>query len=206
MLNKLIIQIPCFNEEKTLALALKSLPREVEGFKKVEWLIINDGSTDDTVKVALECGVDHIVNFKQNQGLARGFMAGIDACLKHGADVEMQDGSGRTPLHWAAVAGALEAARLLIDSQVNVNVTTKSGSTPLHMASEAGKAHFVAWLLSQNADITLRDGPAGDGMTAYEMAKQRQHKEVMALLAPKGGSVFTSFSTALRSCFSCLKC
>ncbi len=84
---KLIIQIPCFNEAETLAIALSALPREVPGFDKVEWLIINDGSTDDTVKVANECGVDHIVNFKHNQGLAKGFMAGIKECLKQGADV-----------------------------------------------------------------------------------------------------------------------
>ncbi len=84
---KLIIQIPCFNEAGTLAIALGALPREVSGFDKVEWLIINDGSVDDTVKVAKECGVDHIVNFKHNQGLAKGFMAGIKECLKQGADV-----------------------------------------------------------------------------------------------------------------------
>ncbi len=84
---KLIIQIPCYNEAQTLAIALAELPREVEGFDKVEWLIINDGSTDDTVKVAKECGVDHIVNFTHNQGLAKGFMAGIKECLKQGADV-----------------------------------------------------------------------------------------------------------------------
>jgi len=84
---KLIIQIPCYNEAGTLAIALGALPREVKGFDKVEWLIINDGSTDDTVKVAKECGVDHIVNFKRNQGLAKGFMAGIKESLKQGADV-----------------------------------------------------------------------------------------------------------------------
>jgi len=84
---KLIIQIPCYNEAETLAIALGALPREVEGFDKVEWLIINDGSVDDTVKVALECGVDHVVNFKHNQGLAKGFMAGIKECLAQGADV-----------------------------------------------------------------------------------------------------------------------
>jgi len=84
---KLIIQIPCYNEAETLAIALGALPREVEGFDKVEWLIINDGSVDDTVKVAKECGVDHIVNFKHNQGLAKGFMAGLKECLKQGADV-----------------------------------------------------------------------------------------------------------------------
>jgi glycosyltransferase involved in cell wall biosynthesis len=84
---KLIIQIPCYNEAETLAIALGALPREVKGFDKVEWLIINDGSEDDTVKVAKECGVDHIVNFKHNQGLAKGFMAGLKECLKQGADV-----------------------------------------------------------------------------------------------------------------------
>jgi glycosyltransferase involved in cell wall biosynthesis len=84
---KLIIQIPCYNEAETLSIALGALPREVEGFDKVEWLIINDGSTDNTVKVAKECGVDHIVNFKHNQGLAKGFMAGIKECLAQGADV-----------------------------------------------------------------------------------------------------------------------
>jgi len=84
---KLIIQIPCFNEAGTLAIALRELPREVEGFDKVEWLIINDGSQDDTVQVALDNGVDHIVDFKHNQGLARGFMAGVNRCLELGADV-----------------------------------------------------------------------------------------------------------------------
>lgn len=84
---KLIIQIPCYNEAETLAIALGALPREVEGFDTVEWLIINDGSTDETVKVALEYGVDHVVNFKHNQGLAKGFMAGLKECLAQGADV-----------------------------------------------------------------------------------------------------------------------
>ena len=84
---KLIIQIPCYNEAETLAIALGALPREVEGFDKVEWLIINDGSVDDTVKVALESGVDHVVNFKHNRGLAKGFMAGVKECLAQGADV-----------------------------------------------------------------------------------------------------------------------
>ena len=84
---KLIIQIPCYNEAETLAIALGALPREVEGFDTVEWLIINDGSTDNTVEVAKACGVDHIVDFKHNQGLAKGFMAGIKECLRQGADV-----------------------------------------------------------------------------------------------------------------------
>jgi len=84
---KLIIQIPCYNEAETLSITLLALPRVVSGFDSVEWLVINDGSTDDTVSIAKKCGVDHIVNFKYNQGLAKGFMAGIKECLKQGADV-----------------------------------------------------------------------------------------------------------------------
>lgn len=84
---KLIIQIPCYNEAETLEVALNALPKEIEGIDQIEYLIINDGSSDDTVEVARRWGVNYIVNFKRNRGLARGFMAGIDACLHHGADI-----------------------------------------------------------------------------------------------------------------------
>jgi len=84
---KLIIQIPCFNEEETLGITLSTLPRSLPGIDSVEWLIINDGSTDRTVEVAKAHGVDHIVNFTHNRGLAKAFMAGLEACLKAGADV-----------------------------------------------------------------------------------------------------------------------
>ena len=84
---KLVIQIPCYNEAETLPITLQDLPREVTGFDRVEWLVINDGSTDDTAEIAKAHGVDHIINFTINQGLARGFLAGLDACIKLGADV-----------------------------------------------------------------------------------------------------------------------
>ncbi|MGC1247595.1 MAG: glycosyltransferase family 2 protein [Spirulinaceae cyanobacterium] len=86
-MTKLIIQIPCYNEEATLVLTLSELPRQVPGVDTVEWLIINDGSVDQTVEVATDNGVDHVVSFTHNQGLAKGFMAGIEACLKEGADI-----------------------------------------------------------------------------------------------------------------------
>jgi glycosyltransferase involved in cell wall biosynthesis len=84
---KLIIQIPCLNEEEFLPRALAELPREVFGFDRVEWLVIDDGSTDRTVEVAREHGVDHLVRLTANQGLAAAFQAGLDAALKLGADV-----------------------------------------------------------------------------------------------------------------------
>ena len=84
---KLVIQIPCLNEEETLPVTLRDLPRTVEGFDEVEWLIIDDGSTDRTIEVAREHGVDHVVRLTNNKGLASGFQAGLDAALKLGADV-----------------------------------------------------------------------------------------------------------------------
>jgi glycosyltransferase involved in cell wall biosynthesis len=83
--RKLIIQIPCFNEEDTLPVTLSELPREVSGYDAVEWLIIDDGSTDRTVEVARENGVDHVISFRHNEGLAKAFMAGINASLRLGA-------------------------------------------------------------------------------------------------------------------------
>jgi glycosyltransferase involved in cell wall biosynthesis len=84
---KLIIQIPCFNEEQRLAHTLSQLPREVPGVDVVEWLVVNDGSTDRTVEVAKSCGVDHIVDLPFHMGLARGFMAGLERALEAGADI-----------------------------------------------------------------------------------------------------------------------
>jgi len=84
---KLIIQIPCLNEEATLPMTLADLPRDVPGIDIVEWLVIDDGSTDRTVEVARDLGVDHIVSHSHNRGLAAAFMTAIDACLRAGADV-----------------------------------------------------------------------------------------------------------------------
>jgi len=84
---KLIIQIPCLNEEESLPVTLRDLPRQVEGFDVVEWLVVDDGSTDRTIEVARRHGVDHVVRLTNNKGLAQGFQAGLDASLKLGADV-----------------------------------------------------------------------------------------------------------------------
>jgi glycosyltransferase involved in cell wall biosynthesis len=86
-MTKLIIQIPCYNEEKTLPVTLSALPRQLSGIDVVEWLIVDDGSRDKTVEVARQFGVDHIVSFSHNQGLAKAFMAGIEASLRAGADI-----------------------------------------------------------------------------------------------------------------------
>lgn len=84
---KLIIQIPCLNEAETLAITLAELPKSVAGFDTVEWLIIDDGSTDNTVEVAKQNGVHHVISHAGNKGLATAFMTGLNECLRLGADV-----------------------------------------------------------------------------------------------------------------------
>ena len=84
---KLVIQIPCYNEEKTLPSALQDLPREVQGFDEVVWLVVDDGSTDRTAQVARERGVHHVVQLQQNLGLANAFKVGLESSLDLGADV-----------------------------------------------------------------------------------------------------------------------
>lgn len=84
---KLIIQIPCFNEEETLPVILKELPRNLPGVDEIEWLVIDDGSADNTVEVASQYGVDHIISHPKNLGLATAFMTGIHESLRQGADI-----------------------------------------------------------------------------------------------------------------------
>lgn len=84
---KLIVQIPCLNEAETLPATIADIPRSIPGIDEVEILVIDDGSTDDTVRVARDCGVDHIVSLRRRQGLAAAFTIGIDTCVKLGADL-----------------------------------------------------------------------------------------------------------------------
>jgi len=95
---KLIVQIPCLNEAQTLPATLADLPTHIEGVDSIEVLVIDDASTDGTFQVAQECGVDHLIRFARHRGLARAFAAGLDACLRLGADVIVHtDADGQYP-------------------------------------------------------------------------------------------------------------
>jgi glycosyltransferase involved in cell wall biosynthesis len=84
---KLIITIPAYNEESTIARVIKEIPRKIDGIDEIEVLVINDGSTDNTIKVATDAGADHIISLKENQGLAYAFRTGLESALKAGADI-----------------------------------------------------------------------------------------------------------------------
>jgi len=166
---KLIIQIPCYNEAGTLAIALGALPRQVDGFDKVEWLIINDGSVDDTVKVAKECGVDHIVNFKHNQGLAKGFMAGINECLKQGADVIVNTDADNQ----------YEAQDIpkLVKPILEHKAEYVIGARPISQTSHFSLAKKIlqklgSWVVRKASSTDIPDAPSGFRAMSRECAMQ----------------------------------
>lgn len=166
---KLIIQIPCYNEAGTLAIALSSLPREVAGFDKVEWLIINDGSTDDTVKVAKECGVDYVVDLKTNQGLAKGFMAGIAECLRQGADVIVNTDADNQ----YEAADIPKLVQPIIENKAEYVVGERPISQTEHF-SPVKKAlqKLGSWVVRKASQTDIPDAPSGFRAMSRECAMQ----------------------------------
>ncbi len=168
---KLIIQIPCLNEEETLPETLADLPREVPGFETVEWLVIDDGSTDRTVEVARERGVDHIVRLTNNKGLANGFQAGLDAALKLGADVIVNTdadnqyyGPDILKLVEPIVAGT--ADMVVGDRQV----MTIDHFSPLKKSLQ----RLGSWVVRQASETTVPDTTSGFRAYNREAALQLQ--------------------------------
>ncbi len=168
---KLIIQIPCFNEEEQLALTLSHLPRQVDGFDTVEWLVIDDGSTDRTIEVARESGVEHIVRLTNHKGLAAAFQAGLDAGLKLGADVivntdadNQYEGADVPKLVAPIVRG--EADMIVGDRQVN-NIEHFSG--PKKLLQRLG-----SWVVRQASSTEIPDTTSGFRAYNREAALQMQ--------------------------------
>src|SRR3954464_8499192 len=155
---KLIIQIPCLNEEATLPATLADLPREVPGFDAVEWLVIDDGSTDRTIEVARANGVDHIVKLTNNKGLAAGFQAGLDACLKLGADVivntdadNQYEGADVPKLVAPILRGAADMA--VGDRQVDANENSSRSKRRLQ--------RLGSWVVRQASSTEIPDTTSG---------------------------------------------
>lgn len=166
---KLIIQIPCYNEEETLPITLADLPREIPGVDEVEWLIIDDGSHDRTVEVARALGVHHIVRHLRNLGLARAFMTGIDACLDRGADIIVNtDGDNQ---YCGADIPKLVAPILAGRADIVVGerpIGEIEHFSPIKKALEKLGSRVVAW--ASQTDIT--DAPSGFRAFTKEAALQ----------------------------------
>src|SRR3712207_127956 len=155
---KLIIQIPCLNEERTLPVTLRDLPREVEGFDTVEWLIIDDGSTDRTVDVARSHGVDHVVRLTNNKGLAYAFQAGLDACLKLGADVVVNtDGDNQYN-----AADIPELVRPVLRGDADMVVGDREVMNIQHFSPlKKTLQRLGSWVVRQASETTVPDTTSG---------------------------------------------
>ncbi len=168
---KLIIQIPCFDEEQTLPATLADLPREVPGFDTVEWLVIDDGSRDRTVEVARECGVDHVVRLTNNKGLAAGFQAGLDAALKLGADVIVNTDADNQ--YFAGDIPALVAPIVAGDADMVVGdrkIMTIEHFSPLKKALQ----RLGSWVVRQASSTSVPDTTSGFRAYNREAALQLQ--------------------------------
>lgn len=155
---KLIIQIPCFNEAETLGLAYRDLPRQIPGIDVIEYLIINDGSTDDTVQKARELGFHHIVSFKQNKGLASGFLAGLDACLHLGADIIVNTDADNQ----YCGEDIEKLVRPILEEKADIVIGERPINQTEHFSWKKKKfQHLGSWVVRVASGTDIPDAPSG---------------------------------------------
>ena len=166
---KLIIQIPCYNEAETLEIALNHLPKQIDGIDTIEYLIINDGSKDNTVEVARAWGIDYVVNFKQNKGLARGFMAGLDACLRAGADIIVN-----TDADDQYCGDDIEKlVRPILDGEADIVIGERPIDQTEHFSPLKKKLqHLGSWTVRKASNSDIPDAPSGFRAYSREAALQ----------------------------------
>lgn len=155
---KLIIQIPCYNEAATLEIALNDLPRHIDGIDEIEYLIINDGSEDNTVEVARNWGVHYIVNFKQNRGLAKGFMAGVSECLRQGADIIVNTDADDQ----YAGSDIEKLVRPILDGKADIVIGERPIDQTEHFSPLKKKLqHLGSWVVRKASATNIPDAPSG---------------------------------------------
>ena len=155
---KLIIQIPCYNEAETLEVALNDLPKQIDGIDEIEYLIINDGSKDNTVEVAKNWGVHYVVNFKCNKGLAKGFMAGLDACLRQGADIIVNTDADNQ----YCGADIEKLVRPILNGKADIVIGERPIDDTEHFSPLKKKLqHIGSWTVRVASKTDVPDAPSG---------------------------------------------
>ena len=155
---KLIIQIPCYNEAETLEITLNDLPKQIEGIDTIEYLIINDGSQDNTVEVARNWGVHHVVNFTCNRGLAKGFMAGLDACCKLGADIIVNTDADNQ----YSGADIETIVRPILAGRADIVIGERPIDQTEHFSPLKKKLqHLGSWVVRKASNTSIPDAPSG---------------------------------------------
>ena len=155
---KLIIQIPCFNEAETIEVTLNDLPKHIDGIDEIEYLIIDDGSHDNTAEVAKKWGVHYVVRFRRNKGLAKGFMAGLDACLKNGADIIVNTDADNQ----YCGADIETLVRPILDKKAHIVIGERPIDDTEHFTPLKKKLqHFGSWVVRKASKTTIPDAPSG---------------------------------------------
>lgn len=155
---KLIIQIPCYNEAETLEIALNDLPRKIDGIDEIEYLIIDDGCKDNTVEVAKQWGVHHIVSFTRNKGLAKGFMAGLDACLRNGADIIVNTDADNQ----YCAADIPKLIQPILEKRADIVIGERPIDDTEHFSwLKKRLQHFGSWVVRKASHTDIPDAPSG---------------------------------------------
>jgi glycosyltransferase involved in cell wall biosynthesis len=155
---KVIIQIPCYNEAETLEIALNDLPKHIDGIDEIEYLIINDGSRDNTVEVARNWGVHHIVSFARNKGLAKGFMAGISECLRQGADIIVNTDADNQ----YCGEDIEKLVRPILEGRADIVIGERPIDQTEHFSPLKKKLqHFGSWVVRKASGTDIPDAPSG---------------------------------------------
>lgn len=197
---KLIIQIPCYNEAETLEIALNDLPKHIDGIDEIEYLIINDGSKDKTVEVARKWGVNHIVSFKRNKGLAHGFMAGIDACLRNGADIIVN-----TDADNQYVADDIEKiVRPVLEGKSDIVIGERPIDKTEHFSVMKKKLqHFGSWIVRKASNSDIPDAPSGFRAYSREAAMRlnvtNEYTYTLETIVQAGRSKIAQTSVPIRT-------
>ena len=166
---KLIVQIPCLNEEKTLPITVKDIPREIEGVDVIEILVIDDGSTDRTAEVAKEVGVDHVVKNFSNKGLAHTFLIGLDACLRLQADIIVNtDGDNQY--------SAQDIPKLIapiLNREADIVIGDRQTDTNPHFSTSKKKLQKLgSWVVRHVSETNVKDAVSGFRAFSREAALQ----------------------------------
>lgn len=197
---KLIIQIPCLNEAETLEVALNDLPKHIEGIDEIEYLIINDGSTDETVQVAKDWGVHYVVTFKQNKGLARGFMAGLDACLRNGADIIVNTDADNQ----YCGEDIEKLVRPILDEKADIVIGERPIDDTEHFSPLKKKLqHIGSWTVRVASKSDIPDAPSGFRAYSREAAIRlnvvNQYTYTLETIIQAGHEKFAMTSVPIRT-------
>lgn len=179
---KLVIQIPCFDEEAALPHTLAALPREVPGVDRVEWLVVDDGSSDRTAAVAREWGVDHVVELPRHQGLARAFMAGLEKALAVGADIVVNTDADNQ----YCADDIAQLIRPILEGQADIVVGERPiAATPHFSPAKKLLLRLGSWVVRLASRTDIPDAPSGFRAMSRQAAMRLQ--------------VFNDFSYALET-------